>query len=91
MYQIGSQIHYKPREAKNMAQSPSTSKTLIRLPQVQEIVPYSRSTIYSLIAAGDFPAAVKLGPRASAWVKAEIEAWAESRIAQRELSSVKGG
>lgn len=66
-----------------MAQRPDLSTTLIRLPQVQAIVPYSRSTIYSLIATGDFPAPVKLGPRASAWVKVEVEAWAESRIAQR--------
>ncbi|GAB3288820.1 helix-turn-helix transcriptional regulator [Parahaliea aestuarii] len=70
-----------------MAQRPDPSKALIRLPQVQAIVPYSRSTIYSLIAAGDFPAPVKLGPRASAWVKSEVEAWAESRIAEREESA----
>ncbi len=70
-----------------MATQPIQSNTLIRLPQVQEIIPYSRSTIYSLIAAGDFPAPVKLGPRASAWVKSEIEAWAESRIAEREDSA----
>lgn len=73
-----------------MAHRPETSKTLIRLPQVQAIIPYSRSTIYSLIAAGDFPPPVKLGRRASAWVKTEVEAWAEDRIAKRELSAVKG-
>lgn len=66
-----------------MAHHSNPSKVLIRLPQVQAIVPYSRSTIYSLVAAGDFPAPVKLGPRASAWVKAEVEAWAENRVAQR--------
>ncbi len=70
-----------------MAQHPDPSKTLIRLPQVQAIVPYSRSTIYHLIAAGEFPPPVKLGPRASAWVKSEVEAWAESRIADREESA----
>lgn len=67
-----------------MAKRPDQSKALIRLPQVQEIIPYSRSAIYALIAAGDFPTPVKLGPRASAWVKSEVEAWAEARIAQRE-------
>lgn len=70
-----------------MAQHPDPSKALIRLPQVQAIVPYSRSAIYALIAAGEFPAPVKLGPRASAWVKAEVEAWAVSRIAEREESA----
>ena len=67
-----------------MAQRPESSQTLIRLPQVQEIVPYSRSAIYKLIAEGGFPTPCKIGPRASAWVKAEVEAWAESRIAERE-------
>ncbi len=70
-----------------MAKQPAQSSTHISQPQVQEIIPYSRSTIYSLIAAGDFPAPVKLGPRASAWVKSEVEAWAESRIAEREDSA----
>lgn len=67
-----------------MANRPEQSKALIRLPQVQEIIPYSRSAIYALISTQNFPAPVKLGPRASAWVKAEVEAWAEARIAQRE-------
>ncbi len=62
------------------------TRILIRLPQVQDIVPYSRSTIYSLIALGQFPAPVKLGPRASAWVESEVIAWIESRIAQRQTT-----
>ena len=73
-----------------MAKRPDQNETLIRMPQVQKIVPYSRSTIYNLIANGGFPAQVKLGHRASAWVKTEVEAWAEERIAKRELSAVKG-
>ncbi|MAC33796.1 MAG: transcriptional regulator [Haliea sp.] len=68
-----------------MAQRPDPTKALIRLPQVQRIIPYSRSTIYKLIASGDFPAPVKLqGGRASAWVQSEILEHAESLIAQRE-------
>lgn len=67
-----------------MAQQLNTSNILIRLPRVQEIIPYSRSQIYNLIAAGEFPAPVKLGARASAWVEQEILAWAESRIVQRD-------
>jgi prophage regulatory protein len=57
---------------------------LLRLPQVQEIVPYSSSTIYQLIAEGKFPAPVKLGPRASAWLESEIHDWINCRIAERE-------
>ena len=64
-----------------------STKTLLRLPQVQAIVPYSRSTIYAKVASGEFPAPVKLGPRASAWVESEILAYAEERIAQREQTA----
>ncbi|MCB1686880.1 MAG: AlpA family phage regulatory protein [Halioglobus sp.] len=68
-----------------MAQSPDSSNKLIRLPQVQEIVPYSRSTIYALIARGEFPAPVKLaGGRASAWVLAEVLDHAAERISERQ-------
>jgi prophage regulatory protein len=44
----------------------------------------SRSEIYRRIALGDFPAPVKLGPRASAWHTAEIDAWIAQRIAVRD-------
>lgn len=74
-----------------MGYQQNPTRILIRLPQVQGIVPYSRSTIYSLIASGDFPAPVKLGPRASAWVQTEVEAWAASRIAEREKSAAQRG
>ncbi|MFV0478279.1 MAG: helix-turn-helix transcriptional regulator [Parahaliea sp.] len=70
-----------------MANQPELSVTFLRLPQVQAIVPYSRSMIYTMIADGEFPPPVKLGKRASAWVKSEVEAWAESRIAEREDSA----
>lgn len=42
----------------------------------------SRSHAYELIAAGEFPRPVKVG-RASRFVAAEIDAWIEGRIAQR--------
>lgn len=43
----------------------------------------SRSHAYELIAAGEFPRPVKVG-RASRFVAAEIDAWIEGRIAQRD-------
>lgn len=49
---------------------------------MKEMTGLSRSTIYSWITAGRFPAPVKLGPRSVAWVKEEIEAWVNSRIAE---------
>jgi len=64
-----------------MQDHPHESSVLLRLPQVQEIVPYSRSAIYAMISKGEFPKPIKLGPRVSAWVRSEVVQWAaESRI-----------
>lgn len=54
---------------------------LLRLPEVRKRVGLSRAAIYSLAAQGKFPKPVKLGPRTSAWVSAEVTEWIESRIA----------
>ena len=52
---------------------------MLRLPQVLERTGMSRSTIYSWMDRQEFPAPVKLGPRAIAWRDADIEAWLEAR------------
>ena len=65
-----------------MAQKPDTTQNLLRLPQVQEIVSLSSSTLYAMVARGDFPAQVKIGPRASAWIESEVLAWVGDRISE---------
>jgi prophage regulatory protein len=60
-------------------QPESKKKKLIRLPVVLERVGYSRSRVYDLIKAKEFPKPVKLGKRASAWVEEEVDAWINSR------------
>lgn len=57
-----------------------------RIDAVQDRYGLSRSTIYEEMAAGRFPKPVKIGPRAVAWVDAELEAWAAKRIAEREAA-----
>ncbi|MFA5899705.1 MAG: AlpA family phage regulatory protein [Hyphomicrobium sp.] len=42
-----------------------------------------RSDIYREIAKGTFPAPVKLGERASAWLEHEVAAWIAGRVAAR--------
>jgi prophage regulatory protein len=54
---------------------------LLRLADVRDRVPYSRSTIYQKINRGEFPKPVSLGERAVAWLESEIDAWIEARIA----------
>ena len=55
---------------------------LLRCPRVQEMTGLSRSTIYSWISKGMFPAQVQLDPRSVACVAKEVEAWIEARISE---------
>ena len=52
----------------------------LRIDQVLKIVPICRSSIYMMIADGEFPAPKKLGKRAAAWSKKEIAEWVESKL-----------
>lgn len=62
---------------------------LIRMPEVQERVGLSRSTIYGRIAANTFPAAVPLGERSVAWLETDIDEWIHGRLinAGREVEA----
>lgn len=61
----------------------SPVSTILRLPAVLARTGLARATIYSQISQGSFPAPIKLGPRASGWVEAEVEGWVAARIAAR--------
>jgi len=50
-----------------------------RLPVVMRTTGLGRSTIYLLMASGDFPAPVHLGPRAIAWRWSDLDLWSETR------------
>ena len=56
----------------------------IRRPEVEARTGLSRSTIYAMMAAGAFPAPVKLGLRAVGWSEAEIAAWLNNRKSSRK-------
>jgi prophage regulatory protein len=60
-----------------------SSLQLYRLPQVCALIGLRRSAIYAAIARGEFPQPLKVGRRASAWRRSDIEAWLESRAAER--------
>lgn len=61
--------------------SPAAGHRFLRLPAVCEMSGLSRSQIYRLQAAGQFPQGVKLGQSAIAWLEAEIAQWQADRIA----------
>ena len=60
------------------------AKRFIRLPEVINRTGYRRTSIYEKISEGIFPAPIKLGPRAVAWVSEEIDKWMDARVAERD-------
>lgn len=54
----------------------------LRLPEVKDRVGLSRSQIYRLVQAGDFPAPLKLSPQVSVWPDGDIVQW-QSEVLQK--------
>ena len=52
----------------------------LRLPEVKAVTGLSKTSLYALIKEQSFPAPVRLGPRAVAWVKSEVRQWAVGRV-----------
>ncbi|AIA47153.1 MULTISPECIES: helix-turn-helix transcriptional regulator [Serratia] len=58
------------------------SQTFIRIADVQRRTGYSKAWIYRLMSQGRFPASVKIGARAIAFVESEVDTWISQRIAE---------
>ncbi|HDQ3816910.1 TPA: AlpA family transcriptional regulator [Escherichia coli] len=56
------------------------NQSLIRLPEVLKRTGFGKAWIYRLIREGRFPAPVKIGVRAVAFVESEVEEWIQSVI-----------
>ncbi|MEL7685865.1 AlpA family phage regulatory protein [Citromicrobium bathyomarinum] len=61
--------------------------TLMSLNEAAKATSLSRTSIFKLRERGDFPRAVPLGEKRVAFVRGEVAAWIEARIAARELES----
>jgi prophage regulatory protein len=66
------------------AKANQDAERLIRLREVMNITGLSRSYVYSLAQKGQFPKPVKLSERSVAWIEAEVLAWIDERIKQRD-------
>ncbi|WP_348944007.1 AlpA family transcriptional regulator [Chitinibacter sp. FCG-7] len=64
-----------------MTQNPNfpSMAQLLRRPVVEQMTGLSRTHIYRMMAAGEFPQSVSIGARAVAWRSDEVSAWIESR------------
>jgi prophage regulatory protein len=56
----------------------------LRLRELCKRVGVGHSTIYRMMAAGEFPRQVKLFERTSVWIESEVEAFMKARIAERD-------
>ena len=65
-------------------------KKLLRLPEVLGCIGLSRSTVYQMIKAKEFPPQVRLGARAVAWDSAQVQAWIADRIARARPDQCTG-
>jgi prophage regulatory protein len=62
---------------------------ILRLAQVRERTGLSTSSIYAKIADGSFPKQVSLGVHSVGWVEAEIDAYIDARVAERDAVALK--
>jgi prophage regulatory protein len=67
--------------SKNNATLHNSSKLFLRLTDVTHIIGVSGSTIWAWSKAGKFPRSIKISENCTAWDAAEVEAWAQTRIA----------
>ena len=68
-----------PRGSTQPSATDSSSPTFLRMPIVVYRIGLCRSTIYKLIAEEKFPRPVRVGDRAVAWRRADIDRWIEER------------
>ncbi|AKS22498.1 MAG: phage DNA binding protein [Leptospirillum sp. Group II 'C75'] len=52
---------------------------ILRLPEVLSTVGISRSSLYALIAQGQFPRQIRLSPRTSGWRLSDVEDWIRAK------------
>jgi prophage regulatory protein len=61
--------------------SQATTERFIRLPELERIVGFKRSTIYRKTGEGTFPAPIKCGPNTTVWLASSIDRWMAETIA----------
>lgn len=47
-------------------------------------IDFSKTQLWRLTKAGRFPKAVMLGYKSRAWIEAEIDAWIETKVKERD-------
>lgn len=53
----------------------TTTEKLLRVNQVEELTAMKKSKLYDLVKQGQFPAPVRIGPRAVRWRLSAVQNW----------------
>ena len=57
---------------------------LLRIAEVRQLTRRSTSRIYADMNAGHFPRPIRIGTRAVAWRKSDLNAWLAQRVSERD-------
>src|SRR5579883_3262746 len=67
-----------------IATAPSAgARRILRRAEVEQRTGFKRAHLYSLMRAGKFPRALRLGIRAVGWDSTEVDAWIAERLKDR--------
>src|SRR4051794_23755681 len=61
---------------------------LLRITNVQARTGLSRASVWRFVRDASFPAPVRIGRRAVAWLDTEVDSWIADRVKARNTSSV---
>ena len=57
-----------------------SNQRIMRLPEVEVVTGYKRSSIYNFMEEGSFPKSYRLGKRAVGWDSVEVENWVKAKL-----------
>jgi len=60
---------------------------ILRIEEIISLTGLSRSMIYKLQAANDFPKSIQLGERAVGWRKSDLDSWIHNRVHNRNTNT----
>lgn len=69
--------HRRPEAQSRQVES--ATPPFLRMPTVMRMTGLGRSTIYRMIAERKFPPPVRVGTRAVAWRRTDLDRWSETR------------
>ena len=76
----------KPELAHDTTVGGRFKDAVLKRAMVSAITGLPASTLYRKVAAGEFPAPIKLGESASGWLLSEVDAWIAARRDERDAA-----